>query len=134
MRIVYFILGCIFLALGIAGYFLPLLPGTINLILAAGFFGRSFPRLERWILEHPRLGPPVRDWRKDGSISRKHKMLAISMMWISIIFTCIMAPFWVGFFGVVCISATTWYIATRPTRTAQSTAETFSPENPVDAC
>ena len=37
-RAVFFILGCVFLVVGVIGVVLPLLPGTINLILAAGFF------------------------------------------------------------------------------------------------
>ena len=116
MRILYFILGCVFLAVGIAGYILPLLPGTINLIIAAAFFGKSSPRFESWLLNHPKLGPTIRDWRAEGSISMKHKIMAISMMWAGIIFTCIVAPFWVGAFGVLCAILTSIYLATRPTR------------------
>lgn len=142
MRIMYFSLGCIFLVLGILGYILPLLPGTINLILAAGFFGKSFPRFEQWILDHPKLGPPVRDWRAEGSIAMKHKILAISMMWVSIILTCLTAPFFVGVFAVVIAIVTTIYLATRPTRIvaprpaapAPPAHESLATKNPVDAC
>lgn len=59
---------------------LPLLPTTIFLILAAGAFARSSPRLERWILEHPQFGPLVTDWRTRGAIPPRAKLMAIGGM------------------------------------------------------
>ena len=69
-------LGVMFLALGVVGAFLPLLPTTVFIILAAGCFARSSPRLETWLLGHPRFGPTLRAWRENGAIPRKAKILA----------------------------------------------------------
>jgi uncharacterized membrane protein YbaN (DUF454 family) len=74
----FLVLGLAFLALGIVGAFLPVLPTTIFLILAAWSFGRSSPRLEAWILDHPRFGGVVRAWRAHGAIPRRAKMMACS--------------------------------------------------------
>lgn len=69
-------LGTLMLVLGIVGAFLPVMPTTIFLILAAWCFGRSSPRIEAWMLNHPRFGPTLRDWRQYGAVPRKAKILA----------------------------------------------------------
>ncbi len=76
-------LGCTMLALGALGAVLPLLPTTPFLLVAAACFSRSFPQLETWLLEHPRLGPPLRDWRRSGAISGRAKAMAVSAMVVS---------------------------------------------------
>lgn len=69
-------LGYVMVALGFAGAFLPVLPTTPFLIVAAGCFARSSPRLESWLLDHPKFGPLLRDWREHGAISRKTKIIS----------------------------------------------------------
>lgn len=66
--------------LGLIGAFLPLMPTTIFMIIAAHCFGRSSPRLEAWILAQPRIGPLVTAWRGYGAIPRRARMLACSGM------------------------------------------------------
>jgi uncharacterized membrane protein YbaN (DUF454 family) len=82
-RPTFFVLGLVFLVIGVAGVALPLLPGTIFLILAAACFTRSSPRFEKWLLEHPVLGPPIVKWRETGAISSKVKWIACISMAIS---------------------------------------------------
>ncbi|MEO9339820.1 YbaN family protein [Mesorhizobium sp. SB112] len=69
-------LGFVMLALGIIGAVLPIMPTTIFLILAAWCFGRSSPRLEAWMLNHPRFGPVIENWRLRGAIPRRAKLMA----------------------------------------------------------
>lgn len=69
-------LGCLFVALGFIGALLPLMPTTIFLILAAGCFARSSPRLETWLLTHKRFGPTLVAWREEGAIPPRAKALA----------------------------------------------------------
>ncbi|TKD51818.1 YbaN family protein [Sphingomonas baiyangensis] len=68
--------GALAVTLGVIGAFLPLLPTVPFLILAAFCFARGSPRFEAWLLAHPRFGPPVRDWRASGAISRHGKRAA----------------------------------------------------------
>lgn len=78
-RAVYICLGLLMVGLGIIGAILPLMPTTIFLILAAWFFSRSSPRLEAYLMRS-RFGGSLRDWRENGAISRKSKILALMGM------------------------------------------------------
>jgi len=53
---------------GTLGIIVPLLPTVPLMILAAFCFGKSSPRLHRWLTDHPAYGPHIRDWRDRGAI------------------------------------------------------------------
>jgi uncharacterized membrane protein YbaN (DUF454 family) len=114
-RLLFLIGGWIFTALGIIGLILPLMPGTVFLILAAWCFSRSSPRFEAWLVSHPRLGPQVRRWRETGSISRRVKYIACGSMVLSFAVLALTdAPeiaLWTA--GASLIAAGT-YVASRP--------------------
>jgi uncharacterized membrane protein YbaN (DUF454 family) len=110
-----FILAWLFLAIGVVGVFLPLLPGTLFLILAGACFTRSSPRFEAWLLDHPRFGPPVRAWRENGTIPRRAKIFAcvsLAVSWLIILAaeaSVILAAVTLALFLAVGL-----YVATRP--------------------
>jgi len=68
--------GMLLAGIGIVGIFVPLLPTTIFMILAAACFARSSPALEAKLLGDPRFGPQIRLWRDRRAISRKGKVAA----------------------------------------------------------
>ena len=90
MRWLWFCAGWLMVALGFIGALLPVMPTTIFLIAAAGCFARSSPRFERWLLDHPRFGPPLVAWQNEGAISRKGKRLAFFGMALGYV------GFWLG--------------------------------------
>ena len=82
--------------LGALGVLLPLLPTVPFVILAAFCFGRSDPRIERWLLDHPHFGSSIRQWRERGAISRKGKIAASLAFMLSVALAIAFAPFpWV---------------------------------------
>lgn len=119
-RLAWLVGGLLLTALGIAGLILPVMPGTIFLILAAGCFARGSPRLEKWLLEHPRLGPAVVAWRRDGSIPLKGKIAAFAGMAFSVVLVSLSgAPPIATGSAIALVLAGALYVGTRPTRRDQ---------------
>lgn len=116
MRILYLAAGILFLGLGLLGAVLPLLPTTIFLILAAGCFARSSPRLEAWLIRHPTFGPSVERWRERGAIAPQAKMLALSGMAFGFAVFLVTTRPGVPLAGTVAAAlvACAWYVASRP--------------------
>ena len=75
-RTFYLVLGWVALVIGFIGMALPLLPTVVFWIFAAFCFSRSNPKVERWLVEHPKVGPHILAWRDRGAISRKGKVAA----------------------------------------------------------
>lgn len=76
MRPIYFVLGTLSFSLGLFGMVIPGLPTTIFVILAAGFFSKSFPKFDNYLLNHPKWGPSIKDWRFEKAISSRGKKAA----------------------------------------------------------
>ena len=80
MKPVWLVLGILCVGAAMAGIVLPLVPATPFLLLAAFAFARGSPRLEAWLLGHPRFGPLIADWRMEGAIGRRAKIVALATM------------------------------------------------------
>jgi uncharacterized membrane protein YbaN (DUF454 family) len=77
---VYMMTGCLLVGLATLGVFLPLLPTTPLLLLAAACFVRSSEKCHRWLLEHRVFGPTIRDWQEKRCISRRAKIISLVSM------------------------------------------------------
>jgi uncharacterized membrane protein YbaN (DUF454 family) len=89
-RMLWVVGGVVSLAFAVLGIVLPLLPTTPLVLLAAFCFSRGSERCERWILEHPRFGPLVCDWRENHAVPLWAKqfgtvMMAIGSAWAAIV-------------------------------------------------
>jgi len=101
--------GLICVALGTLGVFLPLLPTVPFLLLATFCFARSNPVWEQRLLDHPRYGPPLREWRERRAISRKGKVGALVAMAFGVVLTAVTAGWpWVLIPSVVMGITGTW--------------------------
>ena len=85
IRYVYVVLGILFCVLGVIGIFVPLLPTTPFLLLSAALFFRSSPRLYHLLLNHPQLGPYIRNFREHKAIPLRIKVISVSLVWLTIL-------------------------------------------------
>jgi uncharacterized membrane protein YbaN (DUF454 family) len=74
--LLYNIAGSACVVLAFLGLFLPLLPTTPFLLLAAFCFSRGSARLHRWLLEHRTMGTIIRDWNERRAIRPRVKGVA----------------------------------------------------------
>ena len=117
VRIFLIAVGWLSVVLGVIGIFLPVLPTTPFLLLAAGCFARSSPRFYQWLINNKRLGPWIRDYLEGNGIPLKGKVYAIGLMWISIGFSCWLVPLvWARVFMLISAVLVTVYIARQKTR------------------
>ena len=82
-RLLWRVLALAAVALGAIGIVVPGLPTVPFLLLAAWAAGKGWPALEQWLLNHPRYGQAIRDWRERGAVPRRAKWAASLMMLLS---------------------------------------------------
>jgi len=109
-------LGHAALVLGVIGIFLPVMPTVPFLLLASICYGRGSKKFEAWLLQHPRLGPPVVEWRQYRSIRLNFKIIAITSIICSMILTWFVPGMpRLGAWGVTSLLVlAVIFIATRP--------------------
>lgn len=91
-----------FLALGLLGAALPVLPTTPFLLLALWAFSRSSKRLHDWLYHHRLLGPPLQRWRRERVVPWRVKAVAIGSMLASLGWVAFgLRPPWYGVAAMV---------------------------------
>lgn len=115
MRIIWCGVGVVAVALAAVGVVLPLLPTTPFLLVAAFAFGKSSPRLAAALENHAHFGPLLSDWRSEGAIAPRHKVMAVAMMaavlGLSILFG---APLWILLVQSLVMACVAAFLLTRP--------------------
>lgn len=106
------ILGLLSLGLAIAGIFLPLLPTTPLLLLSAALFLRSSPRLYDWLLNHPRLGPYIKNFREYRAIPLRVKVVSVSLVWLTLGYCIVFVfePLWLKVVLALLAVGISWHI------------------------
>lgn len=113
--------GTFFLGLGIVGIFLPLLPTTPFLLLAAACYARSSKKFYNWLINHKWFGSYIKNYREGKGIPMKVKISAIFLLWVTILFSVffVVSILWVRIVLIVIASGVTIHILTIKTFTKQ---------------
>lgn len=119
MKLIYLLIGSLSLVLGIIGIFVPVLPTTPFLLLAAALFFRSSSSAYDWLLSHRYLGAYIRSFREDRAIPLRTKVIALSLLWLTA-FHCIAFVFdswWLrGLMLAVAIGVTVYLVSFKTRR------------------
>jgi len=102
-------LGFFFVGLGTLGIFLPLVPTTPFLLLAAALFARSSQKFYNWLLNNKWLGTYIRNYREKKGIPPGAKIISITLMWLVIgysAFFVVSKPIWRFFLILIALGVT----------------------------
>lgn len=106
--------GTIFLAIGIAGIILPMLPGAVFLLIASACYLRGSERLHHWLMNHRILGNHVKVMMGAAKMPVRAKVVAISAIWIAVGFSVTRTSLlWLQVLLVALAVIGTWFIITR---------------------
>ena len=89
---IYILLGSLFFTIGLIGYYMPILPGTVFMIIAAYFFMHSSDTLYRKITSNQYYGEPIKQYIEKHIISMKAKIIILASMWLATIVTIYITP------------------------------------------
>ncbi len=97
--------GTLLVGIAILGIFLPLLPTTPFLLLAAGCFGKSSPRAYRWLVTNRVFGAYLRNYHEHRRATLRSKVVSIASIWLGIAASAFIfgLPLWVD--GVLVLVA-----------------------------
>lgn len=116
LRIILIVVGFISLALGIIGVVLPVLPTTPFLLLSAACFANSSDKFYHWLLNNKVFGKYIRNYREGKGVCRKHKVVAIITVWITISISVVAVSSWWLRGGLFLIAiAVTYHLYKMPT-------------------
>jgi uncharacterized membrane protein YbaN (DUF454 family) len=108
-------LAVVCVVLGFVGVFVPGLPTVPFMLVAAWAGGRGWPRLEAWLLAHPRHGESIRRWRDHRAVPRRAKWLASATMLASTALIAVStAPLALKIGMALFLSGLAWWLWRRP--------------------
>ena len=92
LRLLLMVIGWLSVILGVIGIFLPVLPTTPFLLLAAACFARTSPKFYNWLVGHPKLGRYIVYYLEGKGIPLKAKVYTITLIAISMSITSYLVP------------------------------------------
>ena len=101
--------------LGTLGIFVPLLPTTPFLLLAAACFVRSSDRLHDWLMNHRVYGPIVRGYREHRALPASSKVTILVFTWAAILSSVLILAHPMRFLLLAPAIGATWMMIRMPT-------------------
>ncbi|MCX7736336.1 MAG: YbaN family protein [Candidatus Kapabacteria bacterium] len=94
---IYIITANFLVLLGVIGIFVPVLPTTIFLILAASLYMRSSEYYYNWLMNNKILGKYIKDYVEHKGMPISSKIVSITFLWVGISFSVIflIETYWV---------------------------------------
>ncbi len=116
-RVVYAVLGFVFLGVGIFGFFVPGPPGTVFLLVALYFFSMSNERMYRWMLTNKYFGQTLLDYRSGLGIPRRIKVIAVTCIVLAVGYSAgfVIETGWIRIALVALGIYGAWFVLSRPT-------------------
>lgn len=112
MRWLFFVMGFVFVGLGVLGMILPGLPTTVFILLAGYSWAKSSVRFHNWLLRHKIFGKMLLDWQERRAMPRFAKYMAWGMMCASSVFLFYGLPadkLWIAFLiSGLCLVTSIW--------------------------
>ncbi|MFC1875144.1 YbaN family protein [Chloroflexota bacterium] len=84
LRALLIIVGTIFVGLGIVGIFIPILPTTPFLLLAAACYSKGSQRFYHWLLSNRWFGAYIDNYRQKRGMPLKVKIVTVALLWLTI--------------------------------------------------
>jgi uncharacterized membrane protein YbaN (DUF454 family) len=103
VRVLLLITGTISVVLGVVGIFLPILPTTPFLLLAAACYVRSSNKFYTWLVSHPVLSKYILAYLDGQGIPRKAKYYTLLVMWLTMSISAFIVPLWQVSVLLLCI-------------------------------
>lgn len=117
--------GTLSIGLGVLGMFLPLLPTTVFLLLAAWCFSRSSPRFHAWLVNNRFLGGYISAYHEGRGMSLRDKWISLATLWVGIGVTAVffVDVLWVRCLLIAIAVGVTIHIVRLPTYRAENVIE-----------
>jgi len=90
------IAGTLLVGLGVVGMFLPVLPPTPFLLLAAICYARGSQRFYHWLLHNRWCGAYIRNYREGRGVTLRHKLVGLFFLWLTLGYAAgfVVQPWW----------------------------------------
>lgn len=113
------------LALAFVGVWVPGMPTTVFVLMAAWAAMRSSERLHDWLQRHRVFGPLLRHWRRHRAVSRRAKWVASATMLVCAVLCFLTAPkLWMAYLGTGIMAVIAAWLWLRPEPPAERFEET----------
>jgi uncharacterized membrane protein YbaN (DUF454 family) len=128
LRIGLIVAGSVFVVLGVLGMFVPLLPTTVFLLMAAWCYARSSERFHRWLLHNRFVGDYIRNYREGRGMRVREKAVTLGALWASIAYSVLALDFrlWIDLLLLAIATGVTIHILTIRTYRPERFAEPLS--------